>query len=225
MKDFDNFEELIGYNFNNKSLLKQALTHSSAIGSKCNERMEFLGDSVLSVVVAKYLYDNLTTKPEGYLTKLRANLVCEGALFNYAQKLDLGERLIMGKGEENTGGRTRKSILSDAFEAVIAAIFLDGGLDNAQDFIVQFLPDKKSLQSGKLITGDYKTSLQEIVQQTPDYSIYYDEIGEKGNAHEKTFFANVVINGKIEGSGSGHSKKESQQQAARAALIKMGYSE
>ena len=218
-----NIEKQINYNFKNKKLLEQALTHSSAGNSVTNERMEFLGDSVLSLVVSKYLYDNLKNKPEGYLTKLRANLVCEGALYKNAKKIDLGERLIMGKGEELSGGRDRKSILSDAFEALIAAIYLDSGLTEAKKFIIPFLPDKAALKSGKLITGDYKTALQEIVQQNPDSIIVYDEVDEVGLAHEKIFTANVIINGIVEGSGSGKSKKESQQMAARAALIKMGY--
>jgi len=218
-----NIEKQINYTFKNKTLLEQALTHSSAGNSVTNERMEFLGDSVLSVVVSKYLYDNLKNKPEGYLTKLRANLVCENALYKNAKKIDLGEHLIMGKGEELSGGRDRKSILSDAFEALIAAIYLDSGLTEAKKFIIPFLPDKVTLKSGKLITGDYKTALQEIVQQNPDSTIEYDEVDEVGLAHEKVFTANVLINGAVEGSGSGKSKKESQQMAARAALIKMGY--
>ena len=220
------FEELIGYKFKNKRLLTQALTHSSSIGSGvANERMEFLGDSVLSVVVSKYLYDNLKSQTEGYMTKLRAKLVCEEALYKYAVKIGLGERIIMGKGEENTGGRNRKSILSDAFEALIAAIYLDAGLNRATDFILPFIPDIAALKSGNLITGDYKTALQEIVQQTAGSTIVYQQTGEKGCDHEKVFFANVIVNGVTEGSGSGKSKKESQQQAARAALIKMGYND
>jgi ribonuclease-3 len=224
MKDF---EKLIGYTFKNSKLLEQALTHSSAIGTgspqgaAANERMEFLGDSVLSVVVSKYLYDTLKTQPEGYLTKLRASLVCEEALYKYAKKIDLGNRLTMGKGEENTGGRERKSILSDAFEALIAAIYLDSGLTKARDFVIGFLPDKAKLSSGKLISGDYKTTLQEIVQQIPTNTIEYRLDSEVGLAHEKQFTASVFINRKLTGTGSGRSKKESQQQAARAALIKM----
>ena len=226
------FEKKLGYTFKNKKLLKQALTHSSVIGvgsadSKtkvvANERMEFLGDSVLSIVVSKYLYDNLKDCSEGYLTKLRANLVCEDALYKYAKKIGLGEQLIIGKGEESTGGRDRKSILSDAFEALIAAIFLDSGLEPATEFIVPFLPKGKALKSAKLVTGDYKTALQELIQQVPGGVIGYELVDEKGVAHEKVFFSNVIINGKVEGSGSGKSKKESQQQAARAALIKLGH--
>jgi ribonuclease-3 len=231
---FGEFQALIGYTFKDKTLLKQALTHSSALGAENpqnnrqaaafgNERMEFLGDSVLSVVVSKYLYDNLKDKPEGYLTKLRANLVCEGALYKYAKKIGLGQQLIMGKGEEFSGGRDRRSILSDGFEALIAAIYLDSGLKQASEFIIGFLPAQNVLQTGNLIAGDYKTSLQEIIQQNPANTITYELTGETGFAHERVFFANVIINSKIEGSGSGKSKKESQQQAARAALIKMGY--
>ncbi|MCL1789532.1 MAG: ribonuclease III [Oscillospiraceae bacterium] len=219
------FEEIIGYTFKKKPLLQNALTHSSAAGGICNERMEFLGDSVLSVVVSKYLYDNLKKQPEGYLTKLRANFVCEEALYQYAKKIGLGEQLVMGKGEEHTGGRSRKSILSDAFEALIAAIYLDSGLTAATAFIIPFLPAQEELKSTKLITGDYKTILQEFIQQNPDSTIHYKLTGEEGSAHEKTFFADVVINGKVEGSGKGRSKKESQQQAAKAALLQMRYDE
>ena len=220
MKDF---EKLIGYTFKNKKLLAQALTHSSAgeCGGKfTNERMEFLGDSVLSVVVSKYLYDTLKSKPEGYLTKLRASLVCENALYDFAKRIDLGERLSMGKGEENTGGRDRKSILSDAFEALIAAIYLDSGLTAARAFILPFLPDKKTLlrTSSAPLSVDYKTALQELVQREPGGTIKYVLTDEKGSAHEKTFFYDVNINGKIAGSGSGKSKKDAQQQAAKAAL-------
>ncbi|MCL2071059.1 MAG: ribonuclease III [Oscillospiraceae bacterium] len=220
----NNLEKIIGYTFKNKKLLNQALTHSSSRPHplNCNERMEFLGDSVLSVVVSKYLYDSLNEQSEGYLTKLRANLVCEEALYKYAKRIDLGGKLIMGKGEELTGGRDRKSILADAFEALIAAIYLDSGLTAATEFIVPFLPSNDVLKVGKLVIGDYKTTLQEIVQQIPENTISYELIGEEGFAHEKIFYANVVINGKVEGSGSGKSKKESQQQAARAALIKLG---
>ncbi|MCL1903567.1 MAG: ribonuclease III [Oscillospiraceae bacterium] len=221
------FEEIIGYTFKNKKLLEQALTHSSSEtsnGGICNERMEFLGDSVLSVVVSKYLYDNLKKKPEGYLTKLRSNFVCEDALYRYAKSINLGELLIMGKGEERTGGRDRKSILSDAFEALIAAIYLDSGLTASTAFIIPFLPDKQTLKSSKLITGDYKTMLQEIVQQNPENTIKYELTGEEGSAHNKLFFADVIINGRVVGSGKGKSKKESQQRAAKAALLKMGSS-
>ncbi|MCL1865934.1 MAG: ribonuclease III [Oscillospiraceae bacterium] len=225
----NDFEKIINYTFKDKSLLKQALTHSSFInsGGIANERMEFLGDSVLSVVVSKYLYDNLKSQPEGFLTKLRANLVCEDALYGYAKKIGLGQRIAMGKGEENTGGRDRKSILSDAFEALIAAVYLDSCGDNddlegVRGFIIPFLPNKASLKVIKPLPRDYKTALQELVQQNPSNTICYEQSGEAGSAHEKVFFADVLINGQVEGSGRGKSKKESQQQAAKAALIKRG---
>jgi ribonuclease-3 len=214
-----NFEETIGYTFKNKTLLKQALTHSSADSGICNERMEFLGDSVLSLVVSKYLYDNLPDSPEGRLTKLRANLVCEEALYKYAKKIGLGTKIIMGNGEERTGGRNRKSILSDAFEALIAAIYLDSGMTDCGAFITPFLPDKKELKAGKLVNKDYKTALQELVQKNPNGTIQYLLTGESGCDHEKIFFSDVLVNGAVKGSGSGKSKKKSQQQAAKAALI------
>ncbi|MCL2633879.1 MAG: ribonuclease III [Oscillospiraceae bacterium] len=224
MNDLKNFEKKIGYTFKNKNLLKEALTHSSySVDSFCYERLEFLGDSVLGMVVAKHLYETLATHSEGDLTKLRAALVCEPALYKYAVKIDLGRELHLGKGEEASGGRGRKSILADAFEAVIAAIYLDSGLAAATEFVIPFLPDKKTLKSGKLFSGDYKTALQEIVQQNPENRISYELVGEEGLAHSKTFTANVLINKKIEGTGSGRSKKEAEQQAALAALKKMGY--
>jgi ribonuclease-3 len=221
-----NLENIIGYTFKDTLLLKQALTHSSAVGGICNERMEFLGDSILSVVVSEYLYHNLPNKAEGVLTKLRANLVCEEALYKYACKIELGARLTMGKGEEKAGGRNRKSVLSDAFEALIAAVYLDSkdsGLEKVRGFITPFLPDKKTLANGKFISGDYKTVLQELIQQNPGDVIAYVATNETGAEHEKVFFSSVTVNGKIAGTGSGRSKKESQQMAAKTALVKMGY--
>ena len=206
----------MGYSFKNKSLLKLALTHSSAT-DLCNERLEFLGDSVLSMVSAEYLYSRLPGHKEGQLTKIRAGLVCEEALYNYALKIGLGEQIMMSKGEERTGGRNRKSILSDAFEALIAAIYLDSGLSSARDFIVGFLPDK-NLTTSVNIVGDYKTTLQEMVQQNPDSVILYELTHESGPAHEKIFCYDVLINGEVKGSGKGQSKKIAQQQAAKHAL-------
>ena len=228
----ENIEEVIGYTFDNKSLLKLALTHSSAddgTGDVClafaNERLEFLGDSILSIIVAEYIYTFLPDKPEGYLTKLRAALVCEDALYNYALKLNLGERLEMGKGEVMNGGRGRKSILSDAFEALIAAIYLDAGeqgLTAARAFVLPFLPNRSELSCQKLVTGDYKTMLQELIQKNPNGVIYYELTGEKGSAHNKVFCFDVRVNGKISGSGCGKNKKQAQQQAALAALEALG---
>ncbi len=220
------FEKRIGYEFKNPALLKEALTHSSYVNGKnhhSNERLEFLGDSVLSVVVSKYLFENLSDKPEGQLTKLRASIVCEHALFPFAEKIGLGDAIMMGKGEENTGGRHRRSILADAFEALIAAIYLDGGLEAASRFIIPFIPPLEVLRSGKLLIGDYKTILQEIIQQNPEEKVVYEMAGESGAAHNRLFTANVLLNGQVIGSGSGYSKKEAEQSAAKEAIKLMGY--
>lgn len=220
------FEERIGYVFENKSYLGEALTHSSFVNGKnhhSNERLEFLGDSVLSVVVSKYLFENLSDSPEGQLTKLRSKLVCEQSLYSFAKKINLGAEIKLGKGEENTGGRERRSILADAFEAVIAAIYLDGGLEAAQAFILPFIPSLEVLKSGKLLIGDFKTILQEIIQQNPEEKIAYEISDECGAAHNKTFVANVLLNGQIIGTGTGSSKKEAEQAAAKEAISLMGY--
>ena len=220
------FEQRIGYEFKDPSLLREALTHSSYVNGKnhhSNERLEFLGDSVLSVVVSKYLFENLQDQPEGQLTKLRASIVCEHALFPFAQKIGLGEEILLGKGEENTGGRQRRSILADAFEALIAAIYLDGGLEKARDFILPFIPPLDVLRSGKLLIGDYKTILQEIIQQNPEEKVTYELAGETGAAHNKVFTSNVLLNGQVIGTGTGYSKKEAEQAAAKEAISLMGY--
>lgn len=218
-------EERINYEFKNPALLKEALTHSSFVNGKnhhSNERLEFLGDSVLSVVVSKYLFENLEM-PEGQLTKLRASIVCEHSLFPFAEKIKLGEEIFMGKGEENTGGRHRRSILADAFEALIAAIYLDGGLEAAREFILPFIPPLDVLKSGRLLIGDYKTILQEIIQQNPEEKVIYELADESGAAHNRIFTSNVLLNGQIIGTGVGGSKKEAEQNAAKEAVKLMGY--
>lgn len=220
------FEERIGYEFKNPALLKEALTHSSFVNGKnhhSNERLEFLGDSVLSIVVSEYLFENLMDKPEGQLTRLRASIVCEHALFPFAEKIKLGDEILLGKGEENTGGRHRRSILADAFEALIAAIYLDGGLEAARSFIIPFIPPLESLRSGKLLIGDYKTILQEIIQQNPEEKVVYELADESGAAHNRIFTSNVLLNGQIIGTGVGPSKKEAEQNAAKEAIKLMGY--
>jgi ribonuclease-3 len=220
------FEKKIGYNFKNKSLLTEALTHSTyALEKKrvSNERLEFLGDSVLSLVTSKYLFEQLRDVPEGQLTKLRAGIVCEQSLFGFAQEINLGGQLYLGRGEENTGGRTRRSILADAFEALIAAIYLDGGLEEAAGFVLSFLPAKEKLTSGKPLLSDYKTMLQEIVQQNPEDKISYCMTGESGEAHNKTFTVNALLNNKAVGTGTGRSKKEAEQNAAKEALKQMNH--
>lgn len=218
------FEKTIGYTFRNRAYLERALTHSSYVNGKqnSNERLEFLGDSVLSVVVSKYLFLSLDV-PEGRLTKIRAKLVCEDTLYKFAKRIDLGAHIKLGKGEEATGGRTRKSILADAFEAVIAAIYLDSGLEEASAFVLGFMPPIEQIKSAKLILGDYKTSLQEVIQQNPEEHIEYRITGEEGEAHHRTFTAQVLLNGQAIGTGSGLSKKEAEQAAAKEALSLMGY--
>lgn len=218
------FEKKIGYNYKNISYLEEALTHSSYVNGKSNsnERLEFLGDSVLSVVVSRYLFESLDV-PEGKLTKIRSRLVCEDSLYDFAKRIDLGASIKLGKGEENTGGRDRRSILADAFEALIASIYLDGGIEPAKEFIMKFIPSVEVLKSGKLMFGDYKTVLQEIIQQNPEERIVYQISGEQGAAHEKTFTANVLLNGQVIGTGSGKSKKEAEQAAAKEAISLMGY--
>ncbi|MDR2558544.1 MAG: ribonuclease III [Oscillospiraceae bacterium] len=222
------FEKKIKYTFKNKALLNEALTHSSHASNKkrvSNERLEFLGDSVLSLITSKYLFEQLRGIPEGQLTKLRAGIVCESSLFNFAQKIDLGAELFLGKGEENTGGRERKSILADAFEALIAAIYLDGGLEKAMKFVLDFLPEKEKLTSGKPLLSDYKTALQEIIQQNPEEKISYNLENETGEAHNKIFTSSVLLNNQQIGTGTGKSKKEAEQNAAREAIRLMGYDE
>ena len=217
-------ENKIGYKFKDTALLEKALTHSSFVNGKrdSNERLEFLGDSVLSVVVSKHLFEQLDV-PEGRLTKIRAKLVCEDTLFVFAKRIDLGNSIKLGKGEESTGGRGRKSILADAFEALIAAIYLDGGLESAKKFVLGFMPPVETLRNEKLILGDYKTSLQEVIQQNPEEHIEYEICKETGAAHLRTFTANVLLNGQVIGTGSGLSKKEAEQAAAKEALSLMGY--
>ncbi len=222
------FEKVIGYQFKNKTLLKEALTHSSYAnehrdkGIKCNERLEFLGDAVLSIVVAEYIFANCPDLPEGELTKLRSALVCEKALFKFGKQINLGDYLLLSRGEKNGGGYNRPSIVSDAFEAVIAAIYLDGGIEPAKRHILSFvIPEIKS-QSKKPVK-DYKTTLQEIVQQNPGEVLEYHMVSESGPDHDKHFVFEVHLNSNVIGKGGGRSKKEAEQNAAREALELMGY--
>ena len=202
------------------------MTHSSYSGGKnngSNERLEFLGDSVLQITVSQYLFTNMTTVPEGGLTKLRASIVCENSLYNFANRIELGNYILLGKGEEMTGGRTRRSILADAFEAMIAAVYLDGGMDAAMAMIMRFVPSIEALKSGKVRLGDYKTVLQEIIQKNPEEKISYEVVESSGEQHKKHFTAQVLLNGQVIGSGSGLSKKEAEQEAAKEAVSLMGY--
>ncbi len=217
-------ENNIGYTFKEKSLLSNALTHSSYANEKriaSNERLEFLGDSVLGVVISEYIYKRLNGINEGDLSKLRASIVCETSLFKAAKRIGLDEALRLGNGEEQTGGRKRPSIVSDAFEAVIAAIYLDDGLETAREWVLSHTEiDIEEAISGKR-NNDYKTTLQEKIQKSHIGEISYELIRESGLDHNKTFVMGVYVNNEKLGEGEGQSKKEAQQQAAKYALENM----
>lgn len=214
----------IGYEFKDEKLLENALSHSSYANekrTKSNERLEFLGDSVLSLVTAEYLFGHYSHIPEGELTKLRASLVCEQALFSFAMSISLGDHLLLGKGEKMTGGDKRPSILADAFEAVIAAVYLDGGYESAKKHILSFIvPEVEQKRPAKF--EDYKTLLQEIIQQNPDEMVEYVVTDESGPDHNKTFTVEVMLNHNVIGVGVGKSKKDAEQKAASEALKLMG---
>ncbi len=219
-------EKNLNYTFKNKELLKNALCHSSYANEKhlahgSNERLEFLGDAVLSVVVADYLYANFSSMPEGELTKLRASLVCEKTLCGFSKDLNLGEYLLFGKGEEANGGRERPSILADAFEAVLAAMYLDGGMEVARKHILRFVLEELNCRQEDSFK-DYKTTLQEVIQKNPEERLTYVLIAESGPDHDKQFTVEVHLNSNIIGTGVGKSKKRAEQNAAKDALSLMG---
>ncbi len=215
-------EAAIGYRFQNITLLQNALTHSSYANEhwhdslRSNERLEFLGDSILGMVVAEHLYRNFPDRPEGELTRMRADMVCETSLARIADQLELGKHLLLGNGEEQGGGRNRPSILADAVESVIAASFLDGGMAAAEGIIRRFV--LSHVPVSKLQNLDYKTTLQELVQQKKNQILSYQMVGEKGPDHDKEFFVEVSLNGTVVGKGSGSSKKRAEQDAARVAM-------
>ena len=215
-------ESAIGYRFRNITLLQNALTHSSYANERwhdslmSNERLEFLGDSILGMVVADYLYRNFPDRPEGELTRMRADMVCEQSLAAVANRLNLGSHLLLGHGEEQGGGRTRPSILADAVESVIAASFLDGGMDAAAGIVRRFV--LTNVPVTRLHNRDYKTGLQELVQQKKNQVLSYALVGESGPDHDKSFLVEVSLNGKVVGKGSGSSKKRAEQDAARSAM-------
>ncbi len=219
-------EKNIGYSFKNKELLRLALTHSSYANEKSlkedNERLEFLGDSVLGFITAEYLFSLLKKKPEGDLTRLRANAVCEKSLAGFAHEIGLGEYILLGKGENMTGGRERPSILSDAFESVIAAIYLDGGIDEAKKFVLRFV---SASTTDTAQATDYKTLLQEIIQKNPDEHLSYRLVAESGPDHHKEFTVEVYLNSNCMGTGTDFSKKKAEQAAAKEALRLMGINE
>ncbi len=221
MTDLRAFQEKIGYEFDNRNLLLQALTHSSYANEKHmrklsdNERLEFLGDAVLEIISSDYLFDNYPELPEGELTKLRASIVCEPTLALCAAEMSLGDFLLLGKGEDQTGGRKRKSILSDALEAVIGAIYLDGGFTSAKEFVLKYiLTDIEHKQ----LFYDSKTILQEVVQGEHE-QLTYTLTAESGPDHNKSFTVDVCVGDKILGTGTGHTKKAAEQEAAYQALL------
>ena len=221
----DKLEEKIGHKFKNKELLLTALTHSSYANEKHDrslsyERLEFLGDSILGLVSAEFLYSHKPALPEGRMTRLRAELVCEGSLKRIAEELGIGDYMRLGRGEERSGGRGRASILADMVESVIAAIYLDSGMEEARHFVIDKLLSHAELGEQHRI-ADYKTELQELVQRKAGGHVSYEQTGESGPDHNKLFFFTVYINGEAAGEGSGRSKKEAEQAAACTALEKM----
>ena len=225
----DKLEGKTGHDFGDKMLLQRALTHSSYSNESgarnhhllCNERLEFLGDSVLSVIVSKYLYEKFPDCPEGELTRMRAELVCEKALSSYAHKIGLGEYILLGVGEEKNNGRERKSILADAFEALLAAIYLDSGdegFENVRKFLMPFVEEEIKTLGKTGFSADAKTSLQQFVQQAEGDFLEYVIVGESGPDHMKEFFVEARLNSNVIGKGRGRSKREAEQAAAREAL-------
>ena len=232
-KEMSLLEEKIGYKFQNRDLLTTALTHSSysnelrakKISINCNERLEFLGDSVLSIIVSEYLFIKNKFLPEGELTKLRAELVCEKALSKYASEIGLGDYMFLGHGEEKNNGRSRRSIIADAFEALLAAIYLDS--DNDKETVAKFLmpfvkAEIKDISTEGRNTTDYKTALQQFVQQTEGDFLEYIVVGESGPDHMKTFEVEAKLNSNVIGRGKGRSKREAEQNAAKQALKLFG---
>ena len=219
IKDLEN---ALGYRFQNIQLLQNALAHSSYANERwhnsllSNERLEFLGDSVLGMLVAEYLYRNFPDRPEGELTRMRADMVCEQTLAAAANKIGIGEHLLLGHGEEQGGGRSRNSILADAMESVIAACFLDGGIQAALKVVQQFILVEVPVT--RIHNVDYKTKLQELVQQKKNQVLSYALVGESGPDHDKHFQVEVRLNGRVVGSGSGSSKKRAEQSAAASAV-------
>ncbi len=225
-KELQPLMQSLGYTFKNTALLENALTHSSFANEgdgrlSSNERLEFLGDSVLGFITANELFHK-ENSPEGELTKLRAAVVCEKALFSYSKQLEVGKYLKLGKGERLSGGAERPSILADAFEAIVAAIYLDGGLEPAKQLVLRFVIPEANNQKRRHFK-DYKTTLQEIIQQNPGERLEYVLTGESGPDHHKQFTVQVYLNSNVIGTGKARSKKEAEQLAAKEALQLMGY--
>lgn len=223
----DALQNKIGYRFADPALLHAALTHSSFANENrkkeaSNERLEFLGDSVLGMVCAEYLFLHYNRLPEGDLSRIRSAVVCEQSLFEIAEGIGLGEHILLGRGEEQNGGRLRASILADATEALIGAIYLDGGLEKAREFVCRYLPKKIEAAVHVRFLRDYKTALQEIVQKNPGELLSYKLVAEQGPDHDKRFTVEVYLNSNPLATATGRSKKEAEQQAACEALKLMG---
>ena len=219
-----NFEELersIGYTFNNKELLKKALTHTSYAYERhieSNEKLEFLGDSILEYLSSKYIYNNYNNLKEGEMTKVRAEVVCEDSLYNVAKAHDFSDFILIGKSEANTGGKFKPAILADSIEATIAAIYFDGGLEEAEKFIINNLKDAIEKSTKHVGMKDFKTVLQEKLQENGEVNIKYTVIDEIGPDHDKTFVVKVELNGKKLAEGKGKTKKHAEMNAAEKAL-------
>ena len=235
MKDntLEILEERIGYKFNNRSLLVEALTHSSysnelrskKINVPCNERLEFLGDSVLSIIVSEYLYNSYRDLPEGELTKMRAAIVQSAALESFAREVELGKYLYLGHGEEKCNGRERRSLLENAFEAILAAIYLDAGANGKKavsSFLLPLVKKELATLENKTVYSDYKTELQQLIQQAEGDFLEYVTVGESGPDHSKTFDVEARLNSNVIGRGKGKTKREAEQNAAKEALELFG---
>ena len=223
MNQLKDLEEKLHYQFQNPKLLQMALTHSSYANESKehlsnNERLEFLGDAVLSIVVSDYLYQRFNV-PEGDLTKLRSAIVCEKSLAKLSREIGLGDYLLLGKGEEMMGGRERSSTLCDVFEAVLGAIYLDGGMEKAREYLMPYVQEQLECHNN---FKDYKTMLQEVIQQNPEEDLGYVLVEESGPDHNKTFVVEVHLNSNVIGRGTGKSKKAAEQMAAKEALALMG---
>lgn len=225
LKNTIEVKEKLGIKFNDLSLLQTAITHSSYANERntaFNERLEFLGDTVLELIISEYLFANHKNETEGYLTKIRSLIVCENSLFEIAKSWELGKYLYMSKGEELTGGRGRVSILADAVEAIIASIYLDSGLQVVKEFVLRNFNEIIEKAVRNQIVLDYKTKLQEILQKNGDVDISYNLTRFEGPPHRREFFVEVLINGESEGDGSGYSKKEAEQMSAKKVLMNRG---
>ncbi|MBS5724712.1 MAG: ribonuclease III [Clostridiales bacterium] len=231
-KDPRLLEKTVGYYFRNRALLQTALTHSSytnelrskGVESRCNERLEFLGDSVLSVIVSRFLFQEFDSRQEGDLTKIRAAVVCEKALAKYAAKISLGEYLLLGHGEDKNDGRHRPSITADAFEALLGAFYLDSGYDcdKIEKFLLPFVKEEIADSGEDASFMDYKTALQQIVQQANGEKLRYVLVGESGPDHDKSFQVEARLNSNVIGHGTGNTKRAAEQNAAREALELFG---